>query len=259
MVKVVCVIQLDGRWNSVCKFCELGVTSSISSPFPWSKNGSKSTNDSPLEWPFELVARYWNKHRSASVVIGSFWSVDAKCVFAAQTVSTAVWSSFKMSEIRQWLAAIGIAGIERLSKVFEAQSFSSRKSLQYLNEDDLDYLFSSPKKLRLAEKRAITQELQQLKWQLFSDEDKTPTSGPTGTPLTAVDSPLEGRKMELVENVSFLDAQVSSAEEYLSQMRRENDLLQSDAWSNLWTFSSEWPQQKYMLRLTMRFPPERQN
>ena len=132
-----------------------------------------------------------------------------------------------MSEIRQWLAAMGIAGIERLSEVFEAQGFSSRKSLQYLDEGDLDYLFSSPKKLRLAEKRAITKELQQLKRQLFSDEDKSPTSGPTGTPLTAVDSPLERRKMELVENVSFLEAQVSSAEEYLSQMSRENDSLQT--------------------------------
>ena len=113
-----------------------------------------------------------------------------------------------------------------LSEAFEAQGFSTRKSLKYLDEADLDYLFSSPKKLRLAEKRAITQELQQLKQQLFSDVDKSPTSAPTGTPLTVADSPLEQRKMELVENVSFLEAQASSAEEYLSQMRRENDLLQ---------------------------------
>lgn len=131
-----------------------------------------------------------------------------------------------MSEIKQWLEAMGIAGIERLTEAFEAQGFSTRKSLKYLDEADLDYLFSSPKKLRLAEKRAITQELQQLKRQLFSDVDKSPTSAPTGTPLTVADSPLERRKMELVENVSFLQAQASSAEEYLSQMRRENDSLQ---------------------------------
>lgn len=54
-----------------------------------------------------------------------------------------------MSEIQEWLSAMGIAGIERLSGVFEAQGFSSRKSLQYLEEADLDYKFSSPKKLRL--------------------------------------------------------------------------------------------------------------
>ena len=113
-----------------------------------------------------------------------------------------------------------------IKQAFEAQGFSTRKSLKYLDEADLDYLFSSPTELRLAEKRAITQELQQLKRQLYSDVDKSPTSEPTGTPLTVADSPLERRKMELVENVSFLKAQASSAEEYLSQMRRENDSLQ---------------------------------
>ena len=114
-----------------------------------------------------------------------------------------------MSEVKEWLAAMGIAGIERLSEVFEAQGFSSRKSLQYLHEADLDYMFLSPKKLRLAEKRGITQEQQQLKRTLFNGDKEinqtaSPANGPTETPPTAVDSPLERRKMELVENVSSL-------------------------------------------------------
>ena len=137
-----------------------------------------------------------------------------------------------MSEVKEWLAAMGIAGIERLSEVFEAQGFSSRKSLQYLDEADLDYMFLSPKKLRLAEKRGITQEQQQLKRTMFNGDKEinqtaSPANGPTETPPTAVDSLLERRKMELVENVSFLEAQVSSAQEYLSQLRRENDSPQT--------------------------------
>lgn len=33
--------------------------------------------------------------------------------------------------------------------------------------------------------------------------------------------------MELVENVSFLEAQVATAQEHLSQLRRENDSLET--------------------------------
>ena len=135
-----------------------------------------------------------------------------------------------MSEIQEWLSAMGIAGIERLSGVFEAEGFSSRKSLQYLEEADLDYMFSSPKKLRLAEKRAITQELRQLKLKFGDNEinqETLPISTPTVTPPSTVDSPLERRKMELVENVSVLEAQVASAQEHLSQLRRENDSLET--------------------------------
>lgn len=135
-----------------------------------------------------------------------------------------------MSEVKEWLSAMGIAGIERLGGVFEAQGFSSWKSRQYLDEADLDYMFSTPKKLQLAEKHA--QELQHLKLK-FSDKEinleTLPISAPTVTPPTAVNSPLEHCKMELVENGtgSFLEAQVSSAQEYLSQLRRENDWLQT--------------------------------
>lgn len=158
----------------------------------------------------------------------------AKCTFAASLFPARTSAvSFEMSEVKEWLASMGIVGIKRLSWVFESQGFSSRKSLQYLDEGDLDYMFSSPKKLRLAEKRAITQELRQLKLKLFSDKEITqeasPTTGPTATPTTTIDSPLERCKMELVENVSFLEAQVSSAQEYLSQLKRENDSLENVA------------------------------
>ena len=68
-----------------------------------------------------------------------------------------------MSEVKQWLMSIGIPGIERLADEFESQGFSTQKSLQYLQDGDLDYIFSSPKRLLLAEKRALDHELRQLK------------------------------------------------------------------------------------------------
>ena len=46
-----------------------------------------------------------------------------------------------MSEVKQWLMSIGIPGIERLADEFESRGFSTRKSLQYLQDGDLDYIF----------------------------------------------------------------------------------------------------------------------
>ena len=46
-----------------------------------------------------------------------------------------------MSEVKQWLMSIGIPGIERLADEF-SQGFSTRKSLQYLQDGDLDYTYS---------------------------------------------------------------------------------------------------------------------
>ena len=68
-----------------------------------------------------------------------------------------------MSEVKQRLMSIGIPGIERLAVEFESRAFSTRKSLQHLQEGDLDYTFLSPKRLLLAEKRALYHELRQLK------------------------------------------------------------------------------------------------
>ena len=51
-----------------------------------------------------------------------------------------------MSEVKQWLMSIGIPEIERLADEFESRGFSTRKSLQYLQVGDLDYIFSSPKR-----------------------------------------------------------------------------------------------------------------
>ena len=41
------------------------------------------------------------------------------------------------------------------------------------------------------------------------------------------DSPLDRRKQELAENVSFLEAQISSAEDHLAKLKGEHDLLQT--------------------------------
>ena len=67
-----------------------------------------------------------------------------------------------MTDIREWLVSIGIPGIERLSEEFETRGFTSKKSLQYLTQGDLDMIFSSPKRLLLAEKRALELEIRRL-------------------------------------------------------------------------------------------------
>ena len=59
-----------------------------------------------------------------------------------------------MSEVKQWLMSIGIPGIERLADEFESRGFLTRKSLQYLQDGDLDYTLPSPKRLLLTQ-RAI--------------------------------------------------------------------------------------------------------
>ena len=134
---------------------------------------------------------------------------------------------------------------------FESRGFSTRKSLQYLQDGDLDYIFSSPKRLLLAEKRALDHELRQLKLksqepgstahlmpkqlQFRSKEPQTwPVEGQTATASNSssttthkIDFPLDRRKQELVENVSFLEAQISSAEDHLAKLKGENDLLQT--------------------------------
>ena len=157
-----------------------------------------------------------------------------------------------MSEVKQWLMSIGIPGIERLADEFESRGFSSRKSLQYLQVGDLDDIFSSPKRLLLAEKRALDHELRQLKLksqepgstahlmpkqlQFSSNEPQTwPAEGETAkaasnsstTTTRKIDSSLDRRKQELAENVSFLEAQISSAEDHLAKLKGENDLLQT--------------------------------
>ena len=146
-----------------------------------------------------------------------------------------------MSEVKNWLLSLGIPGIERLTEEFESRGFSTRKSLQYLQDGDLDYIFSSPKRLLLAEKRALTHELQKIKSWESQDGHLRPrqlnfcqnsqqawsVESPACTTTREIDSPLDRRKQELVENVSFLEAQISSAEEHLAKLKGENDLLQT--------------------------------
>ena len=60
-----------------------------------------------------------------------------------------------MSVVNGWLMSVGIPEIERLTDEFESWGFSTSKSLQYLQNGDLDCIFSSPKRLLLGEKRAL--------------------------------------------------------------------------------------------------------
>ena len=58
---------------------------------------------------------------------------------------------------------IGIPGIERLVDEFEFRGFSTRKSLQYLQDGDLDYILLLPKRLLLVKKRSLDHKLRQHK------------------------------------------------------------------------------------------------
>ena len=147
-----------------------------------------------------------------------------------------------MTEIREWLVSMGIPGIERLSEEFENRGFTTKKSLQYLKQGDLDIIFSSPKRLLLAEKRALEFEIRrfqenclqprQLTYEDSSSSGQvdikqldTPMSfvvpNPAAPEQPTTDSPLERCKLKFIENVSFLDAQISSVESiYLSLKRK---------------------------------------
>ena len=52
-------------------------------------------------------------------------------------------------------------------------------------------------------------------------------SNSSSTTTRKIDSPLDCHKQELVENVSYLEAQISSAEDHLAKLKGENDLLQT--------------------------------
>ena len=97
----------------------------------------------------------------------------------------------------------------------------------------------------LAEKRALDYELRQVKLksqepgsnvhlmpkqlQFSSIEPQTwpakgetaTASNPSSTAARKINAPLDRRKQELVENVSFLEAQISSAEDHLAKLKGE--------------------------------------
>lgn len=64
----------------------------------------------------------------------------------------------------------------------------------------------------------------------------TTTTAPTSITLTReIDSPLDHRKQELIENVSFLEAQPLSSEEHLAKLKRENDQLETVTCGRIWS------------------------
>jgi len=145
-----------------------------------------------------------------------------------------------MSEVKKWLFDIGIPGIERLSEEFEIRGFSTRKSLEYLEDGDLDYIFASPKKLLLAEKRAITKELQKVRALSANDLSNGNTrckqldfgqstfvqnQVPALSFQSSMKSPLDSRAEDLADSVKFLEVQVKSAEEYVMKLKTEENSL----------------------------------
>lgn len=68
------------------------------------------------------------------------------------------------SEVFEWLKTISSGlQLERLATEFEIRGFTTRKSLKYVEKNDLDTFFPSPEKLLLAEKRILETEIENLK------------------------------------------------------------------------------------------------
>lgn len=152
-----------------------------------------------------------------------------------------------MSEVKKWLLEIGLPGLERLSKEFESRGFSTRKSLEYLEDGDLDYIFASPgEKLLLAEKRAITKELQRVRAssainnlsnagprkqldfkQSFDQQNQVPPAHFPEEPQPSTKTPLDNRAQELSESIRLLEVQVMSAEQHVQKLKAEENSLET--------------------------------
>ena len=156
------------------------------------------------------------------------------------------------TEVYSWLKALSPGmKLERLSPNFECRGFRSRRSLQYLKQEDLDTFFESPNKLLLAEKRVLAAELQKLKevhrpqscesskaslqpkrleWSQQGTGTHPSYTGLSNLPSNARQnyssssttgtSPLDRRAIEHTENLQVLAVQVESAKQQLEYKRK---------------------------------------
>ena len=69
-----------------------------------------------------------------------------------------------LTEVFLWLKSLSPSmKLEWLSPEFETRGFRSRRSLAYVQTEDLDSFFPSPTKLLLAESRLLEAELNKIK------------------------------------------------------------------------------------------------
>lgn len=165
-----------------------------------------------------------------------------------------------LTEVFLWLKSLSPSmKLERLSPEFETRGFRSRRSLAYVQTEDLDSFFPSPTKLLLAERRILEGELNKIKAEnngqsthrepkrlnvlpsaITAEELMRETSQPylpeaaansTG-PIDPVNpipqtfhSPLDRRAIELSENLKILEVQVQSAKSHLQGKQKVLDDL----------------------------------
>lgn len=167
------------------------------------------------------------------------------------------------SEVREWLCSISNGlDLQRLAPLFESRGFRTKKSLAYLEQNDIEVIINSPYKLLLAEKRIIEKEVENLKQTSLQPRELFPplqvhnvnlmnsttstntftcsnTSSNTPTCATSASNTvskiqgesagtsdggyLDGKSVELTENLTLLEAQIASANNQLRIVKDEYD------------------------------------
>ena len=178
-------------------------------------------------------------------------------ILSRQVISLAMADKM-LTEVFLWLKSLSPSiKLEWLLPEFETRGFRSRRSLAYVQTEDLDSFFPSPTKLLLAERRILEAELNKIKAEnngqsthrepkrlnvlpsaSTAEELMRETSQPylpeaaansTG-PIDPVNpipqtfhSPLDRRAIELSENLKLLKVQVQSAKSPLQGKQKVLD------------------------------------
>ena len=163
-------------------------------------------------------------------------------ILSRQVISLAMADKM-LTEVFLWLKSLSPSiKLEWLLPEFETRGFRSRRSLAYVQTEDLDTFFPSPTKLLLAERHILEAELNKIKVenngqstqrepkrlnvllsasnaeelmratsQPYLHEAATSSTGPINPILQTFHSPLDRRAIELSENLKLLKVQVQSA------------------------------------------------
>ena len=160
-----------------------------------------------------------------------------------------------LTEVFLWLKPLSPSiKLQWLLPEFETRGFRSRRSLAYVQTEDLDLFFPSPTKLLLAERRILEAELNKIKAenngqstqhepkrlnvlpssstaeelmratsQPYLPEAATSSTGPINPIPQTFHSPLDRRAIELSENLKLLKVQVQSAKSPLQGKQKVLD------------------------------------
>ena len=159
-----------------------------------------------------------------------------------------------LTEVFLWLKPLSPSiKLQWLLPEFETRGFRSRRSLAYVQTEDLDLFFPSPTKLLLAERRILEAEFKKIKaenngqsttwakttecstkfkhcWRLmratsqpYLPEAATSSTGPINPIPQTFHSPLDRRAIELSENLKLLKVQVQSAKSPLQGKQKVLD------------------------------------